>query len=92
MESGCEIKRLLSNSALMNLTQDYCLIGQGEIPVLVRLLQAIRYFQKDLMIFEKLQPLITQICEIDQAISQEIIELRRKENSIDPIDDMLLEL
>lgn len=81
MESGCTIKQLLSNSALTDLTEDYCLIGESQIPLLIRLLWSIRYFQEDLMALEKLQPLIIQVCEIDQAISQEIIDLCRKENS-----------
>ncbi len=75
----CAIQRLISNSQLENLSEEYSLIDDSEIPLLIKLLWDIRYFEEAMteLPLHRLQLLIVQVCEIDNAISQQILELYR---------------
>lgn len=84
MINSCATKRLLSDSQLRNLTQEYHLIDGSEIPLLIRLLWDIRHFEEDLLQLplHQLQLLIVQVCEIDHDISLQIIEFCTENRSI----------
>jgi hypothetical protein len=70
------MKRLLSNSELQILTDEFHVLD-GEIPLLIKLLWDIRHFQEDLLALpiHKLELLMRQVWEIDQAIALEILKL-----------------
>jgi hypothetical protein len=70
------MKRLLPNSELRTLTDKYCVLD-GEAPLLIKLLWDLRNFQESLLDLplNRLEPLIQQIWEADQAIASEILKL-----------------
>ncbi|HYW17709.1 MAG TPA: hypothetical protein VE956_00095 [Nodularia sp. (in: cyanobacteria)] len=70
-------QRLLTNSQLEDLSEQHHLIGDGEIPLLIRLLWDLRKFQEDLLELpiHHLQLFFVQVCDIDFSISQEILKL-----------------
>lgn len=71
------MQRLISNAQLTALTEEYHLVDDTEIPLLIRLLWSIRHFQEDLLSLplNRLQLLIIQVCEIDHSISKQILQL-----------------
>ena len=70
------MNRLLSNSELRILTDKYCVLD-GEAPLLIKLLWDLRNFQENLLDLplNKLEPLMQQIWDADQAIAAEILNL-----------------
>lgn len=73
----CPIRRLITNSQLEDLSEEYSLLDDSEIPLLIRLLWDIRCFEEAIteLPLHRLQILIVHLCEIDNAISQQILEL-----------------